>query len=77
MPHSDKLLPRLQEVVARFRKEDTATNKKYPVEVDVPEYFTELEKCDAASELLNSVGDNILMAYYNLLRVGEYTVETC
>ena len=32
-------------------------------------------RCDAASELLNSVGDNILMAYYYLQQMGEYTVK--
>ena len=59
----------------RFRKQDPATNKKSPVEVDVPEYLAEMGRCDAASELIKSVGDNSLMAYYYLLRVGEYTVK--
>ena len=40
----------------------------------MPEYLAELGRCNAASELLKSVGDNSLMAYY-LLRVGEYTVK--
>ena len=36
MSHYDKLLPRLQEMLAVFCKEDPETNKKSPVEVDVP-----------------------------------------
>ena len=75
MPHSDKLLPCLQEMLTGFRKEDPATNKKSPVEVDVPEYLVEMGRCDAAAELLKSVGNNSLMAYYYLLQVGEYTVK--
>ena len=39
MPHSDKLLHRYQKMLALFRKEDPATNKKSPIEVDVPEYL--------------------------------------
>ena len=61
MPHYDKLLPQLQETLEGFRKEDPA---KSPVEVDVPEYLEEMGRCDAALELLKSVGDNSLMAYY-------------
>ena len=63
MPHSDKLLPLLQDILVGFCKEDPATNKKYPVEVDVPEYLAELGRYDVASELLKSVGDNSFMAY--------------
>ena len=73
MPHSDKLLPRLQEMLVGFHKEYPETNKKSPEEVDVPEYLTELGRCDAASQLLKLVGDNSLMAYYYLLRVGDYS----
>ena len=71
MPHSDKLLPLLQEMLAGFRKEDPATNKKYPVGLDVPEYLVEMGRYDAVLEFLKSVGDNSLMAYYYLLQVGE------
>ena len=75
MPHSEKLLPQLQEMLAGFRKEDPATNKKSPIEVDVPEYLAGLVRCDAALELLKSVGDNSFMAYYYLLKSGDYTLK--
>ena len=39
MPHSEKLLPRLQEMLAGFCKAYSATNNKSPVEVEVPEYL--------------------------------------
>ena len=49
MPHSDKLLSILQEMLVGFHKEYPATKNKYPVEVDVPGYLAETGKCDAAS----------------------------
>ena len=50
-------------MLAGFRKEDPATKKESPVEVDVPEYLSEMVKCDAGYEFLKYVGDNFLMAY--------------
>ena len=41
----------------------------------MPEYSAEMGRCDDASQFLKSVGDNRLMAYYYLLRVGEYTLK--
>ena len=67
MPHYEKLLPRLQDMLAGLRKEDPATNKKSSVDVDVPGYLAEMGRGDAASELLNPVGDNRFMAYHYIL----------
>ena len=75
MPHSDKMLRRLQEMLAGSHKEYPATNKKSTVEVDIPEYLAVLVRCDAALELLKSVRYKSLIAYYYLLQVGEYTVK--
>ena len=36
MPNYDNFLPRLHDILAGFSKEYPETNKKYPVEVDVP-----------------------------------------
>ena len=56
-----------------FAKEDPATKKKLPVEVDIPNYVAELGRAKEASELARAVGDFTLIAFYYLLRVGEYT----
>ena len=64
MPHSDKLLIRLQEMLTGFRKENPATNKKSPIEVDLPKFLAALGCCKGALELLKSIGDCALMAYY-------------
>ena len=75
IPHSDKLLIRLQAMLTGFRREDPATNKKSSVEVDMPEFLAALGRCKGALELPKSIGDCVLMAYYYTLRVGEYTVK--
>jgi len=58
-----------------FGKEDPPTMKKLPVEVDVPEYLVEMASLGGATELDRSAGDWSLIAYYYLLRIGEYTVK--
>ena len=49
--------------------------KKLPVEVDIPELVASLGLEPNAGELIKAVGDNSLLAYYYLLRIGEYTVK--
>ena len=73
--HSDKLLPRLQQMVEGYRKEDPPTLKKLPVEVDVPEVLVARGVMPCAPETHAVVGDWAVIAYYYLLRVGEYTVK--
>lgn len=72
---SKDLVPRLSEMLSGFRKEDPATMKKMPVEADVPELLVKMGNECTATELTKAVGDLALMAFYYLLRVGEYTVK--
>ena len=62
-------------MLSGFRKEDPATMKKMPVEADVPELLVKMGNECTATELTKAVGDLALMAFYYLLRVGEYTVK--
>ena len=82
--HSEKLTPRLAQMMDGFEKEDPPTEKKLPVEVDVPEYIAKgKSQCGAAQQskryrsesLMKAIGDLVLIAFYFLLRVGEYTVK--
>eukprot|EP00984_Skeletonema_dohrnii_P028532 scaffold18565_cov71-Skeletonema_dohrnii-CCMP3373.AAC.3 len=59
-----------------WRKDDPPTTKKLPVEVDVPEYLADVGRQAHASPLQTVVGDLSLIAFYYLLRVGEYTIST-
>ena len=43
------------------------------MEVDVPEYLVKLGLVIGASHMVQALGDLVLIAFYFLLRVGEYT----
>ena len=70
---SEHYVPRIQQMLDGFKKEDPATQKKLPVEVDIPDYLAGLGRAAEATELARAVGDLTLIAFYYLLRVGEYT----
>ena len=72
---SDKLIPRLAQMLDGWRKTDPPTSKKLPVEADVPEYLCTLGAAPHATALGSAVGDLTLIAFYYLLRVGEYTCK--
>jgi len=58
-----------------WRKEDPPTKKMLPVEADVPEFLATLGRGPAATELDRAVGDMAIIAFYYLLRIGEYTIK--
>ena len=70
---TDLLLP-LQFMVKGWGEKDEPTKKKLPVEADVPDYMAAMGALDDATELEKRVGDLALVAFYYLLRVGEYAV---
>jgi hypothetical protein len=72
---SDKLLPRLQVMLDGYRKEDPPTIKKLPVQADVPELLVTTAYNGMGTEMEKAVADLTLIAFYFLLRVGEYTVK--
>jgi hypothetical protein len=73
---SDKLLPRIQQMLDGFRKADPPTTKQLPIEADVPEYLVDLGQVSDARELDRAVGDLVMIAFYYLLRIGEYTTKS-
>ena len=56
-----------------FSNDDPPTTKKLPVDVDVPEFLYDLGCSKHASAKDARVGLLVLIAFYFLLRVGEYT----
>jgi hypothetical protein len=76
LPGGDnKLLPRLRQMLDGWRKVDPPTTKKLPIEADIPEYLCELGQSKTASPIAAAIGDLTLIAFYYLLRVGEYTTK--
>ena len=66
-------VPRIQEMLEGWGKDDPATTKMLPVEADVPEWVCKLALDPGASEQLRATADSMLYAFYFLLRIGEYT----
>jgi len=57
-----------------FAKEDPPSEKKLAVGVDIPEHCCRRGHKSTAAKA-KAIGDLILIAFYFLLRVGEYTVK--
>jgi hypothetical protein len=72
---SNKLLPHLQVMLEGYRKEDPATIKKLPVQVDVPELLVSTAYQGAGTAQDKAAADLAMIAFYYLLQVGEYTVK--
>jgi hypothetical protein len=75
LKNSEKLLPRISQMLDGWRKTDGPVMKKLPVEVGVPEYLVRLGLVAGESELTKATGDLSLVAFYYLLRIGEYTTK--
>ncbi len=58
-----------------YRKEDPATIKKLPVQSDVPELLVTTAYNGWGTEMDKAAADLSLIAFYYLLRVGEYMVK--
>ena len=71
--NTDKFLHPIDRMLKGFRNEDPATVKKLPIEVDVAEYLVDGAAGNDATALDKRVADLTLVAFYYLLRVGEYT----
>ena len=53
-----------------WKKEDPPTKKNLPMGIDVPEFLAELGMEEYATEMVKSVGDCAIIAFYYFLRVG-------
>jgi len=71
---SERMVPRLAQTLDGWRKEDGPVMKKLPVEADVPELLVKLSLMDG-SPFVQAVADLATIAFYYLLRIGEYTVK--
>jgi hypothetical protein len=71
----DKTLTGLQIILDGYHIKDSPTEKKLPVKADVPELLFDMGYGPSGSTLGQAVGDLTLIAFYYLLRVGEYTVK--
>jgi hypothetical protein len=73
---SNKFLPAVQVVLDGYGKTNPPTNKKLPVESDVPELLVNLGYGKGRTPHSRAIGDLAIIAFYNLLRIGEYTIKS-
>ena len=62
-------------MLAGWKKVDPPTVKKLPIAIDIPELLSAVGQLPDANELDKAIGDLTIIAFYYLLRVGEYTVK--
>jgi hypothetical protein len=72
---SDKFLPALQVMLDGYSKSDPPTRKMLPVKADVPKLLVEMGYGKGGSIHAQAIGDLAMIAFYYLLRIGEYTVK--
>jgi hypothetical protein len=71
-------LPEIGQMLEGWEREDGPVEKKMPVEIDVLEFLVKCGLEEGASEKVKAVGDLTLIAFFFLLRIGEYTSKgTC
>jgi hypothetical protein len=58
-----------------YTKNDPPTQKKLPVEADVPKLLVKMGYGKTGSTLAQAVGNLPMIAFYYLLRIGEYTIK--
>jgi hypothetical protein len=58
-----------------WQKTDGPVLKKLLAEADIPEYLVKLGLQPTASAVDKAAGDSLLIEFYNLLQIGEYTVK--
>ena len=72
---TDKLLPPLRIMFDGWSKDDKPTEKKLPVGVDIPEHMRRKANQKSASQKDIRVGLLAVIAFFYLLRIGEYAVS--
>ena len=72
---SECLLPRLQVMLDGYLKVDPPTQKRLPVQSDVVELLVDAAYHQGSKLGQQAVADLTMIAFYYLLRVGEYTVK--
>jgi hypothetical protein len=69
-------IPKLQQTLDGWERDDPPIEKKMPVEVDVPEFLVRCGLQPGAKESVKALGDVTLIMFYFLLRIGEMTMKS-
>jgi hypothetical protein len=69
------LLPCLQIMLDGYRKVDPPTHKKLPIQSNVPKLLVETAYQPGTTQHQRATADLTMIAFYYLLRIGEYMVR--
>jgi hypothetical protein len=72
---SDNFFPALQVMLNGYSKLDPPTRKMLPVKSDIPELLVKMGYSKSGMTHSKAIGDLALIAFYYLLRIGEYTIK--
>ena len=75
-PGSDKYILPIQRMLAGFRSFDPPTEKKLACHPDLPLFAVTNAYKGKASVVRQATGDLVCIAFYYLLRIGQYTTKT-
>ena len=75
-PESDKFILPIQHMLAGFRSFDPPTEKKLACHPDLPLFAVINAYTGKSSPVRQAAGDLVCIAFYFLLRIGEYTTKT-
>jgi hypothetical protein len=75
LPGKTDWIPELAQMLDGWDSKDGPIKKMMPVEIDVPEYLVKCGMQPGASERVRAIGDLSLIAFFFLLRNGEYTIK--
>ena len=74
---ADKFLPAVQVLLNEYGKTDLPTNKKLPIESDIPELLLNMMGYGASrTPHSQAIGDLALIAFCYLLRIREYMIKS-
>jgi hypothetical protein len=72
---TNNFIPIISQTLQGWGKEDPPTEKKLLVEVDVVQHLVKCSMAPGADSRLRCIADWILIAFYFLLHIGEYTLK--
>ena len=75
-PFSEHYIVPIQHMLAGFKNFDPAVEKKLACHPDVPAFACNWAYREGTGAQQRAIGDLVVIAFYFLLRVGEYTTKT-
>ncbi len=73
---TNHFFPHISQMLDGWQCKDPATQKKLPIEVDIPNHIASAAWHNPKAHKQQAIADLILIAFYYLFQVGEYTTKS-